>query len=131
MAGSYNTPSEYIGHHLSNNTIPLSEHSMMVLHLDTAIMAIICGFVSMGLIWLVARKATSGVPSKTQAFVELLFGFIDDQVKSSFNGDRNAFIAPAALTVFVWVLIMNSMDFLPIDIMAKICLLYTSDAADE
>ena len=83
-------------------------------------MAILLGFVSMGLIWLVARKATSGVPTKTQAFIELLFGFIDDQVKSSFNGDRNAFIAPAALTVFVWVLIMNSMDFLPIDIMAKI-----------
>ena len=83
-------------------------------------MAILLGFVSMGLIWLVARKATSGVPTKMQAFIELLFGFIDDQVKSSFNGDRNAFIAPAALTVFVWVLIMNSMDFLPIDIMAKI-----------
>ena len=121
MADSaYNTPSEYIGHHLTNNAIALIEHNMMVLHLDSAIMAMLLGFVSMGLIWLVARKATSGVPTKTQAFIELLFGFIDDQVKSSFNGDRNAFIAPAALTVFVWVLIMNSMDFLPIDIMAKI-----------
>jgi hypothetical protein len=60
-----------------------------------------------------------------------LFGFIDDQVKSSFNGDRNAFIAPAALTVFVWVLIMNSMDFLPIDIMAKNLWLFWSSLLEE
>jgi F-type H+-transporting ATPase subunit a len=57
------------------------------------------------------------VPSKRQALVELLIEFIDDQVKGIFHhGDRNKFVAPAALTVFVWVLVMNAMDFLPIDI---------------
>jgi F-type H+-transporting ATPase subunit a len=83
-------------------------------------MAVLLGIVSMGLIWLVARKATAGIPTKSQAFIELLFGFIDDQVKTTFHGNRHAFIAPAALTVFVWVLMMNAMDFLPIDIMAMI-----------
>ena len=83
-------------------------------------MACLLGVMSMGLIWLVARKATSGVPSKTQAFIELLFQFIDDQVKTSFHGDRHSFIAPAALTVFVWILLMNTMDLLPIEEASKI-----------
>ena len=66
------------------------------------------------------RGATAGVPNKRQAFVELLIEFIDDQVKGIFHhGDRNKFVAPAALTVFVWVLLMNAMDFLPVDWMAK------------
>jgi len=73
----------------------------------------------MGFIWWFAHKASSDVPSKTQAFVELIFGFIDNQVKATFHGDRHSFVAPAAMTVFLWVLIMNAMDFLPIDIVAK------------
>jgi F-type H+-transporting ATPase subunit a len=90
------------------------------MHLDSVVMAVLLGIITMGLIWLVARKATAGVPTKSQAFIELLFGFIDDQVKTTFHGNRHSFIAPAALTVFVWVLMMNAMDFLPIDIMAMI-----------
>jgi len=57
------------------------------------------------------------VPGKRQAFVELACEFVDKQAKDIFQGDRK-FIAPAALTVFVWVLLMNSMDFLPVDVMA-------------
>jgi F-type H+-transporting ATPase subunit a len=65
------------------------------------------------------RGATSGVPNKRQAFVELLFDFIDEQVKGVFHhGDRNRFVAPLALTVFVWVVLMNAMDFLPADLVA-------------
>jgi|TARA_B110000444_G_C18847204_1_gene602843 F-type H+-transporting ATPase subunit a len=120
VAGSYETPSEYIGHHLQNNTISFGDSPFWTIHLDTIVMSVLLGVLSMGLIWLVARKATAGVPNKSQVFVELLFGFIDDQVKTSFHGNRHAFIAPAALTVFVWVLLMNTMDLLPIDIMAKI-----------
>lgn len=52
----------------------------MVLHYDTLIMSVALGFIVMGLIWLAARGATSGVPSKGQAFVELVFSFVDDQV---------------------------------------------------
>jgi F-type H+-transporting ATPase subunit a len=119
-AGSYGSPTEYIEHHLSFNEVSLGEHPFWVLHLDSFVMAVLLGFLTIGLIWLVARKATTGVPTKTQAFVELIFHFIDNQVKSSFHGDRHAFIAPAALTVFMWVLMMNAMDFLPIDHMANL-----------
>ena len=73
----------------------------MILHVDSVVMAIIIGIFSIGLIWLVARKATSSVPTKTQAFVELIFGFIDSQVSAIFHGNRHTFIAPAALTVFL------------------------------
>jgi F-type H+-transporting ATPase subunit a len=73
----------------------------------------------LGLIWWVVRGATPGVPNKRQAFVELLIEFVDEQAKGIFHhGDRNRFIAPAALTVFVWVVLMNAMDFLPVDVMA-------------
>ena len=60
------------------------------------------------------------MPNKRQAFVELAVEFIDDQVKGIFHGDRHKFVAPPALTVFVWVLLMNAMDFLPVDVMAWI-----------
>ncbi|HSH73406.1 MAG TPA: F0F1 ATP synthase subunit A [Methylophilaceae bacterium] len=109
------TPSGYIAHHLSFNA---SNTQFGTLHIDTLVMSVLLGLVSMGLIWWVVRGATSGVPSKRQAFVELVFGFVDDQVKNIFHGNRHSFVAPAALTVFVWVLVMNSMDFLPIDVVA-------------
>jgi F-type H+-transporting ATPase subunit a len=113
------TPSEYIQHHLSFNTHSVGEGSFWTLNVDSLVMSVVLGILVMGLIWLVARKATSGVPSKGQAFVELIFGFVDDQVKNIFHGDRHSFIAPTALTVFLWVFAMNAMDFLPIDIVAE------------
>ena len=109
------TPSEYIQHHLSFNTHSVGEGSFWTLNVDSLVMSVVLGVLVMGLIWLVARKATSGVPSKGQAFVELIFSFVDDQVKNIFHGDRHSFIAPTALTVFLWVLAMNAMDFLPVD----------------
>jgi F-type H+-transporting ATPase subunit a len=114
------TPSGYIGHHLSFNAQQMGEGGFWTLHIDTLIMSVILGLLVMGLVWWVARSATSGVPTKGQAFVELVFGFIDDQVKNIFHGDRHSFIAPTALTVFLWVFAMNAMDFLPIDIFAMI-----------
>jgi len=113
------TPSDYIAGHLSFNAKPIGDGSFWTLHVDTFVMSVLLGFVVMGLVWLAARKATSGVPSKGQAFVELIFGFVDDQVKNIFHGNRHSFIAPTALTVFLWVFAMNAMDFLPVDIMHK------------
>jgi len=113
------TPSGYIAHHLSFNAKSIGNTSFWTLHVDTLVMSVLLGVVAMGLIWWVVRGATAGVPTKRQAFVELVFGFVDDQVKNIFHGNRHSFIAPAALTVFVWVLLMNAMDFLPVDIMAK------------
>src|SRR5262249_61660830 len=86
---------------------------------DTVVTSVLLGVLVLGFLWLVTRKATSGVPSKTQAFVELSVEFVNDQVKSLFHHDYR-FVAPLALTVFVWVLFMNAMDFLPVDIMAWI-----------
>ncbi len=119
-AGKELNPTEYIGHHLTHDARPfLGDGGFWTVHVDSVAVSILLGFVGLGLIWWIVRGATSGVPNKRQAFIELLFGFVDDQAKGIFrHGDRNKFIAPAALTVFVWVLLMNSMDFLPVDIVA-------------
>ena len=112
------TPSEYIGHHLSFNTHSLSEGGFWVLNVDTLVVSLLLGVVVFGFLGWVVRGVTAGVPTKRQALVELLMEFVDDQVKTIFHGNRHQFVAPLALTVFVWVLFMNAMDFLPIDIMA-------------
>jgi F-type H+-transporting ATPase subunit a len=116
-AGTELTPSEYIQHHLTFFTRPVSgEGGFWAINVDSLVTAALLGIVSLGLLWWVVRGATSGVPNRRQAFVELLIEFVDDQVKGIFHhGDRNKFVAPAALTVFVWVVLMNAMDFLPID----------------
>jgi F-type H+-transporting ATPase subunit a len=118
MAAQYQSPSEYIGHHLTFFAKPIGDGGFWTLHLDTLIVSILVGFVGLGFFWWIGRGATSGVPGKRQAFVELCFEFVDNQVKGIFHGDRHKFMAPLALTVFVWVLLMNAMDFLPVDIMA-------------
>ena len=114
------TPTGYISHHLSFLQKPIASGDFWVLHMDTIIVSILLGVLSFGFLWWVVRGATSGVPSKRQAFVELAIEFVDDQVKGIFHGDRHSFVAPAALTVFVWVLMMNAMDFLPVDWMAML-----------
>jgi F-type H+-transporting ATPase subunit a len=120
MAAEQITPTSYINHHLSFFETPLGDGGFWTLHMDSLVVSVILGIVGIGLFWLVARGATAGVPGKRQAFVELAFEFIDTQVKGIFHGDRHKFVAPAAFTVFFWVLLMNSMDFLPVDIMATI-----------
>jgi len=112
------TPASYIEHHLSFNTKPVGDGGFWVLHMDTIMVSLVLGVLVFGFLAWVVSGATSGVPTKRQAFVELLMEFIDNQVKAVFHGDRNTFVAPLALTVFIWVLFMNAMDFLPIDIMA-------------
>jgi F-type H+-transporting ATPase subunit a len=110
----------YIQHHLTFFAEPMRESGgFWTIHYDTVITSAILGVLAIGFLWLVTRKATSGVPSKTQAFVELTVDFVNNQVKSLFNQDMS-FVAPVALTVFVWVVFMNAMDFLPVDIMAWI-----------
>lgn len=113
------TATSYIAHHLSNRTFSLGDTPFWTLHVDTLVTSAVLGVIAFGFMWLVVRGATSGVPGKRQAFIELAVTFVDDQVKSVFHGNRN-FITPLALTVFVWVFLMNAMDFLPVDIMAWI-----------
>jgi F-type H+-transporting ATPase subunit a len=71
------------------------------------------------IMWLAARRATAGVPGRFQALVEMIVEMVDDQAKAIIHGDRS-FIAPLALTVFVWVALMNSLDFLPVDMFSAI-----------
>ena len=102
---------EYIQHHLTHNTQLLPGNG---LHWDSLIISFGLGVFICAWLYLFARKASSGVPGKGQAFVELVVEFVDGQVKDVFHGDRR-FIAPLALTVFMWVFFMNAMDLLPLD----------------
>lgn len=112
------TPTSYIQHHLSFLAEPVAEGPFWMVHVDTLVTSAILGVVGIGLLWLGVRGMTTGVPNKRQAFIELVFDFIDDQVVGIFHGDRHKFVAPLALTVGLWVLLMNAMDFLPIDWLA-------------
>ena len=118
-AGQELNATSYIQHHLSFKAESVGDGAFWTLHVDSLATGLILGVVATLLMWLVTRGATTGVPNKRQAFIELLFGFVDDQVKGIFHGKRD-FVAPTALTVFVWVLLMNAMDFLPVDIMARV-----------
>jgi len=103
---------EYIQHHLQQNTIEVFGGAF---HIDTWAVSLVLGLIFIGWFAFFARKATAGVPSKGQAFVELILEFIDGQVKDSFHGDRRS-ITPLALTIFMWVVLMNGMDLLPLDL---------------
>lgn len=107
---------EYIQHHLQHNVQQVAGYSF---HVDSLIIAFATGLIVLAWFWSVARKASAGVPSRTQAFVELAIEFVDGQVKDTFTGDRR-FIAPLALTIFLWVFVMNAMDLLPLDLISGI-----------
>ena len=104
--------SGYIQHHLSHNTGTVLGGSF---HWDTWLVSLALGALFCLWFGLKARRATAGVPGKGQAFVEMVIEFVDGQVKDVFHGDRR-FIAPLALTIFMWVFFMNTMDLLPLDI---------------
>jgi F-type H+-transporting ATPase subunit a len=114
-AASELTPSGYIRHHLTSFSV--GDGGFWSLNVDSIAVSILLGFVGMGFIWWVVRGATAGVPGKRQAAVEWLIDFVDEQAKGIFHhGDRHRFVAPLALTVFFWVLLMNSMYILTADI---------------
>jgi F-type H+-transporting ATPase subunit a len=121
MAASYQNPAEYIGHHLTFFSKPIGDGGFWTINVDTLIVSIVTGLLGLGFFWWVARRSTSGVPGKLQGFVEFVFEKIDENVAGIFHGgDRNKFVAPLAFTVFVWVLLMNSMDFIPADLGGKL-----------
>src|SRR6476659_5251671 len=115
------TASEYIVHHLGHFSTHHQEKivDFSIINMDTLFWSITMGVIGCLVMWLAARKATSGVPGRFQAFVEIIVEMVEEQSKAIVHGDRR-FIAPLALTVFVWVLLMNSMDFLPVDLFSKL-----------
>jgi F-type H+-transporting ATPase subunit a len=117
-AGTELTSTEYIAHHLAFFGKQVGDGGFWTLHLDSISVAVLLGVVGLGFLAWVASGATSGVPTRRQALVELLFDFVDNQTKGIFKHERHSVVAPTALTVFVLVLLMNAMDFLPVDLMA-------------
>ena len=116
MAATYNSPAEYIGHHLTFFSKPIGDGGFWTLNVDTLSVSFVLGLLGVGFFWWVARSSTSGVPGKLQGLVEFVFEKIDENVAGIFHGDRHKFVAPLAFTVFIWVLLMNSMDFIPADL---------------
>jgi len=105
------SPTGYVTHHLEH--LKVGEGLWMV-HVDTLFFSVLLGLGFVFVFWLAARRATAGVPGRLQNFVEMLVDFVDNAVKDSFHGPRQ-FVAPLALTIFVWVFLWNLMDLIPVD----------------
>lgn len=123
------TSTEYIKHHLTNltygkmpdGTWKLAEnaneaHQMgfSAIHLDSMGWSIGLGIIFCLIFWSVAKVANSGVPTKFQAAIEMIIEFVDSSVRDTFHG-KSRLIAPLALTIFVWIFLMNLMDLIPVD----------------
>lgn len=137
MASETLTSSEYIKHHLQNLTCTVKEghfhcaHNAQeakemgfwALNIDTVLMSLILGAVFLFIFTRAAQKASAGVPSGIVNFVEWVIEFIDSTVRGSFSF-RNPLVAPLALTIFMWIFLMNFMDLLPIDFVGQLIALY-------
>jgi F-type H+-transporting ATPase subunit a len=113
------TAGEYIVHHLSfwQNKKPGNVVDFTVFNWDSMFWAILIGVLGCFFLWKAARKATSGVPGRFQAAVEIMVEMVDSQAKGIVhNAQSRKFVAPLALTVFVWIFLMNAMDLLPVDL---------------
>jgi F-type H+-transporting ATPase subunit a len=123
------TASEYIVHHLQHWQVDWSLNPVVqkaivdfnVINLDSVLYALIVGALGCFVLWLAARKATPGIPGRFQAAVEILVEMVDNQAKANIhNAQSRKFIAPLALTVFVWIFLLNAMDMLPVDLLPSI-----------
>lgn len=113
---------EYVVHHLTQlNTSGHAQTSIIdfsLINLDTVFFSVLMGAIGLLLMLSVARRVTSGVPGRGQAALEILIEMVANQAKSIVHSEQSRkFVAPLALTVFVWVFLMNSMDFLPVDLL--------------
>jgi len=125
------TAQGYIEHHLTNLTLGLhpehglsfahsqaeaAEMGFLAINVDTMFFSILLGWLAFSFFRRVAQRATAGVPDGAQNFVEAIVDFVDENVRGSFSG-RNPMVAPLALTIFVWVFLMNLMDLIPVDLL--------------
>lgn len=106
---------EYINHHLTHWTIG---DGFWAIHIDTLLISWLIGIVFLSVAYIVAKRATIGVPSGLQNFVEMMLEMVDKQVQDSYHG-KNKLIAPLALTIFIWVFLMNCIDLLPVDLLPQ------------
>jgi len=117
------TAGEYIIHHLQHlqNHKQSAVVDFSVVNFDSLFFAVTLGVLTCWLLWLAARKATAGVPGRFQAAVEILVEMVDAQAKGIVHSAQSRkFVAPLALTVFIWIFLMNAMDLLPVDLIPAI-----------
>lgn len=111
---------EYIQHHLQHLEY---KTPIGTFYLDTLFMSWAMGLIFLGIFWTVVKRGTTGVPGGLQNFVELIYEFVQKQVKETFHG-KSDLIAPLALTIFTWVFLMNFMDLLPVDLIPGLAHLF-------
>ena len=130
MASESMTAAEYIKHHLQNLT-SLSDVTegqglkniadFSFINIDSLFFTIVLGALGSYLLYRAAKRATSGVPGRFQAAVEILFEFVNDMCKSIIpNEQSRKAVAPVGLTLFVWIFLMNAMDMLPVDLLPRV-----------
>lgn len=130
MTSEATTPADYIKHHLQSLT-SLSDVTegqglrniadFSFINLDALFFAILLGIAGSYLLWRGAKTATSGVPGRFQAAVEILYEFVDDMCKSIIHNEQSRkVVAPLGLTLFVWIFLMNAMDMLPVDLLPRV-----------
>lgn len=115
---------EYIKHHLTYLTFDLKNMTLgsggfWTINLDTIFFSLGLGIIVLAILYFGARRVTTSVPGKLQNFAEIMLQFADNQVKDCFHGN-NKMIGPMALTIFIWVFLMNFMDIVPVDVLPAI-----------
>lgn len=118
----------YIEHHLENASLnlhnfTLSDGGFWTLHLDTFILSVLMGAIFCGIFLKIARSMSVTKPSKLQVAIELVITAVDNLVKEIFHG-KSTLIAPLALTIFIWVFLLNALDLLPVDLLPGITALF-------
>ncbi len=125
MAAEEVTLSSHIQHHLTNAKMcstdaglafnkACADSGFWTWNIDTLAWSIGLGLVFLWIFRSAAKKANTGVPGKFQCFIEMIVEFVGDNVRDTYHG-KSALIAPLALTIFVWVFLMNLMDLIPVD----------------
>ena len=117
------TAGEYIIHHLTHlgTGKPKGLVDFSVVNYDSVFFTIVIGMLGCFLLWKAARTATSGVPGRFQAAVEILVEMVESQAKGIVhNAHSRKLVAPLALTVFVWIFLLNAMDLLPVDLLPMV-----------
>ena len=118
------TAGEYVQHHLHHLQKNFSfenaeQHSIVdfsVFNLDSLVYSVLLGVIGCFILWRAARNVTSGVPGRFQAAIEILAEMVETQAKGVIhNATSRKLVSPLALTVFVWIFLMNAMDMLPVD----------------
>ena len=115
------TAGEYINHHLrhlQNHDVPQAIADFSYVNFDSMFWSALLGLLAVFVLWRAASKATSGVPGRFQAAIEIIVEMVDTQAKGIIhNATSRKAVAPVALTVFVWIFFMNAMDLLPLDLL--------------